>query len=85
MDNNNNDAMWSEEKTVGNGGASGILYVPKKFSGYIAKIIIPNNGSEDVITKKIGRGSCCGYLYVHKKHLRKKVTILILPKAKETD
>lgn len=78
-----NDAVWSEEKIVGNGGASGILYVPKKYAGYRAKIIIPINGGEDIITKTIGSGSCCGYLYIHKKHIGKSVRIVIL--REETD
>jgi len=78
MDNNNYDAEWSGEKVVGNGGSSGILYVPKKYAGYDAKLIIPNNGGEDVITKTIGGGQCSGYLYVHKKHSGKRVKIVIL-------
>ncbi|MDP3352350.1 MAG: DUF2080 family transposase-associated protein [Flavobacteriaceae bacterium] len=71
---------WADEKVVGNGGSSGILYVPKKYAGYDAKLIIPNNGSEDVITKTIGEGLYSGYLYVHKKHLGKTVKIMILPR-----
>lgn len=87
MDDNNYDAEWSEEKAVGNGGSSGILYVPKRFAGYDAKLIIPNNGSKDVITKTIGKGTCSGYLYVHKKHSGKRVKIVILPRKtpRETD
>lgn len=80
MDDNNYDAEWSDEKVVGNGGSSGILYVPKKYAGYDAKVIIPSNGGEDVITKTIGGGLFCGYLYVHKKHFGKTVKIVILPR-----
>lgn len=69
---------WTDEKVVGNGGGSGILYVPKKYAGYDAKLIIPNNGGEDVITKTIGEGLYSGYLYVHKKHLGKTVKIVVL-------
>ncbi len=83
MDYNHDNALWSEEKEVGNGGGSGIIYVPKKYAGYRAKVIIPIAGGEDVITKTIGHGSCSGYLYVHKKHFGKKVKIIILPKSQE--
>lgn len=79
MDTNHNQE-WSEEKVVGNGGGSGIIYVPLKYAGYDAKITIPNSGGDDVITKTIGGGLYCGYLYVHKKHLGKTVKIVILPR-----
>lgn len=87
MNDNFHGAEWSDEKVVGNGGGSGILYVPKRYAGYDAKVIIPNNGSEDVITKTIGGGLFCGYLYVHKKHFGKTVKIVVLPRktTQETD
>lgn len=76
-------SIWADDKVVGNGGHSGVIYVPKTYTEYYAKIIVPDgNGGEDIITKTIGRGRFCGVIYIHRKNIGKEVKVVI-PKQKK--
>lgn len=68
------------EAPVGNGGSSGIIYVPIEHAGERVKVIIPAGNGElpEIVDKKIGRGKICGVIYVHKKHLGKQAKIVFI-------
>lgn len=68
------------EVPVGNGGSSGIIYVPKEHTGENVKVIIPTGKGElpEIVDKTVGKGAICGVIYVHKKHLGKTAKIMFL-------
>ncbi|MDD3813235.1 MAG: hypothetical protein PHZ02_01205 [Desulfocapsaceae bacterium] len=64
--------------TVGNGGSSGIIYVPIKYAGENVKVVIPTGKGKlpEIIEKRVGKGVFSGYIYVHKRHLGKMAKII---------
>lgn len=74
------------EKLVGNGGSSGIIYVPRKYIGESVKVIILAGPGElpEIVEKTVGRGVYCGVIYVHKKHLGK-IAKIVFPNRLKTD
>jgi hypothetical protein len=69
----------SIEKIVGNGGSSGIIYLPIKYTGFDVKIIIPNadGNVDEILSKKVGKHKICGVIYVNKKHFGRTVKIIL--------
>ena len=72
------------EKQVGNGGSSGIIYVPREYVGEEVKVIISAGEGElpEIVEKVVGKGVMCGVIYIHKKNLGKMVKIVFLKHLK---
>ena len=72
------------EKQVGNGGSSGIIYVPREYIGTEVKVILSAGDGElpEIVEKVVGKGVMCGVIYVHKKNLGKTAKIVFLKHLK---